>query len=217
VATSDLEIKNCSSGELVLATLKDQLDINNVADFEDRWLPEFLRHAAAIRAKLEADAEYSEERFQHELELNNLADMDWSWREYAQRTQNAQRWAGYAVEHGDCTQGLMLVELDAKVARIDPKEGKYVLYIEGLAVAPWNRVPPCNSKGYSGIGPGLILVAIHESRERGYEGRIGLHSLPGAETFYADKLKMTNFGPDEDVDDLPYFELSEYLVNDLLK
>nr|MDZ8169488.1 hypothetical protein [Nostoc sp. CmiSLP01] len=41
--------------------------------------------------------------------------------------------------------------------------------------------------------------------ELGYEGRVGLHSLPGVEEFY-DSQGMIDVGEDEDYDELVYFE-----------
>lgn len=39
----------------------------------------------------------------------------------------------------------------------------------------------------------------------GYEGRVGLHSLQGAERFYENQ-GMFNYGAEEDYDNLTYFE-----------
>jgi hypothetical protein len=47
--------------------------------------------------------------------------------------------------------------------------------------------------------------ACRESVELGYEGRVGLHSLPRPEGFY-EKQNMFNCGPEEEYDNLVYFE-----------
>ena len=45
--------------------------------------------------------------------------------------------------------------------------------------------------------------------EAGYNGRIGLHSLPQSEEFYL-RIQMTDFGADEDHNEqLRYFEMTE--------
>jgi hypothetical protein len=42
----------------------------------------------------------------------------------------------------------------------------------------------------------------------GYEGRIGLVSLPRAEGFYEQRIGMTRYAPDPDHQNLVYFELT---------
>ena len=58
---------------------------------------------------------------------------------------------------------------------------------------------------YKGVGSVFLLFARTRSLELGYEGRVGLHSLPGTEKFY-DNQGMLDLGQDEDYDDLVYFE-----------
>lgn len=56
------------------------------------------------------------------------------------------------------------------------------------------------------------MAAIQQSFDEGFGGRIGLHDLPQAKTFYADTLGMTDFGADVTKQNLHYFELTEKLV-----
>lgn len=51
----------------------------------------------------------------------------------------------------------------------------------------------------------LLNFARFRSLDLGYEGRVALHALPGAERFY-DSRNMMNFGADSDKEDLIYFE-----------
>ena len=47
------------------------------------------------------------------------------------------------------------------------------------------------------------------SRQSGFAGRVGLHSLPQAEPFYRDVCGMTDLGEDPNEYDLRYFEMTE--------
>ncbi|GAB1544642.1 hypothetical protein NUACC21_73180 [Scytonema sp. NUACC21] len=54
---------------------------------------------------------------------------------------------------------------------------------------------------FKGVGTALLRFARLLSVELGYEGRVGLHSLPGAERFY-EKQGMLDYGSEEDYDNL---------------
>jgi hypothetical protein len=58
------------------------------------------------------------------------------------------------------------------------------------------------------VGTLLLNFARQRSLQLGYGGRIGLHSLPGAQRF-CDMKNMMEFGPDPDKDDLVYFEYGQ--------
>jgi hypothetical protein len=80
-----------------------------------------------------------------------------------------------------------------------------VVYIEALASAPWNRKTIQKPPELKGVGTVLLNFARFRSLNLGYEGRVALHALPGAERFY-DSRNMMNFGADADKEDLIYFE-----------
>ncbi len=60
---------------------------------------------------------------------------------------------------------------------------------------------------YGGVGVTMVTEAVIRSLDEGFDGRIGLHALPGAEPLYQ-KLKMDYLGPDPKYDNLPYFEMT---------
>jgi len=62
-----------------------------------------------------------------------------------------------------------------------------------------------NPPRYKSVGTVLIQFARTRSIELGYQGRLGLHSLPGIENFY-DNQRMLNLGADEDYENMVYFE-----------
>lgn len=53
-----------------------------------------------------------------------------------------------------------------------------------------------------------MVSAIDISQNVGFEGRIGLHSLPQAEGFYIDKCGMIGLGPDPAYEGLLYCEMT---------
>ena len=54
-----------------------------------------------------------------------------------------------------------------------------------------------------------MTLAVRWSLSLGYGGRVGLHALDQATTFYEDRCGMQNLGPDATYHDLSYFELTE--------
>src|SRR4029077_17093712 len=111
----------------------------------------------------------------------------------------------FAVECAGETQGLMLV--DVGFARLPVQHGLELVYVELLATAPWNRLKLHPGARYKGVGRVLIGTAISLSVELGFNGRIGLHSLPQSEPYYR-SVGFTDLGYD-----LPkkinYFEMTE--------
>jgi hypothetical protein len=80
-----------------------------------------------------------------------------------------------------------------------------VVYVDYVESAPWNLKGYADVPRFLGVGTILIAEAIRLSLEMGLEGRVGLHSLPQAEAFYA-KCQMTRVGPDPAYYELTYFE-----------
>jgi hypothetical protein len=59
-----------------------------------------------------------------------------------------------------------------------------------------------------GQAPSIARAAVRLSRDEGFHGRVGLHSLPQAEAFYRDTCLMASLGADASCQDLPYYELT---------
>jgi hypothetical protein len=77
--------------------------------------------------------------------------------------------------------------------------------VDYLESAPWNLQGSVVLPRFLGVGTVLLAEAVRLSVEDGFGGRVGLHSLPQAEAFYA-RCRMTNSGADPDYYDLTYFE-----------
>jgi hypothetical protein len=80
-----------------------------------------------------------------------------------------------------------------------------------VEVAPWNwTIEEIGQQPqFKGIGSTLIREAVLLSLEEEFEGRVGLHSLPKAEWFYANRCGMEALGRDAAKQDLVYFELTK--------
>jgi len=118
--------------------------------------------------------------------------------------------SGWTLECEGKFQGVMLVETASHFADLEQDRGKPLVYIDYLETAPWNwNIAELSQQGkYRGIGQVLFHTAIRHSKEEGFHGRVGLHALPQAESFYEQACDMTRFSKDPDKENLVYFELS---------
>ena len=133
----------------------------------------------------------------------------WDWnKKYKYTVQVAPlafRMFGIAVNAE--MQGLMLVWTTGKICKIESQKGKPLIYVDYLATAPWNSADVVDEPRYSGIGKILIRTAIQLSQEESFKGRIGLHSLLRAESWYRERCGMTDLGADASYLNLKYFEM----------
>jgi hypothetical protein len=137
----------------------------------------------------------------------------WEWTRKARRMTAQSRVIGIEC-HGDM-QALMLVITGGKVCRLEEQSGKPLVYVDYLAAAPWNLPGLVAASRFRLCGSVLITAAIRLSRQNGYDGRIGLHSLPQARDFYRDKCGMIDVGIDQDYEDLHYFEMTTARATEL--
>jgi hypothetical protein len=125
---------------------------------------------------------------------------DWAWKKQLALTDD--RYEAYAVEFQDLTQGLLWIETQWHGSRL--AEGQPLVYVAALASAPWNRRLVNSEPWLQGVGGLLLRFARRRSLELGYGGRLGLHALPGSESFY-DSQNMMDLGCDPDLE-MTYFE-----------
>jgi hypothetical protein len=135
-------------------------------------------------------------------------DEYWNWVAKSRRATLLPGDELYAIECDGVTQGLMTIDILKKRCQIESQSRRRLVYIRALATAPWNRPAITNPPTYKGVGGNLIDFAIARSHELGYQGRIGLHALPGALGFYRKlRVGLLDCGPDpEEPDNLTYFE-----------
>ncbi|AWB50934.1 hypothetical protein HYN69_20380 (plasmid) [Gemmobacter aquarius] len=147
-------------------------------------------------------------------------DAHWEWADKALRAlQNPLNYELFSVEKDDKTQGmLMAIKGGSKCfSRHHEHPRAPIIYVDFLATAPWNRPGlAATSPVYRGVGRVLFMAAVSLSIEEEFVGRVGLHSLPGAEGFYRQQLSMTDLGKDDAYYGLRYFELSANQASQLI-
>ena len=181
----------------VEVSLWQSLDERHVEDFAQKWKPMFDARLAELRAKGDLTLEVVGE--------HNLQDAHWEWAQKRLERQDMMSWTSFAVEAEDETQGLMFVRMDT-TAREASGRGKFLVEIDLLATAPWNRFRLVAQPQFKGIGRLLMAAAISLSFDQEFEGRIGLHALPQAESWYRDVCGMTDLGIDGTT--MRYFEMT---------
>lgn len=179
---SPVFLRNGVSGGLVAADLDDSILPRHLDDHERHWRPLMASQAT-----------------QHG---------HWDRRRKMAHYSTLLNYQSFAIECSGMTQGLMIVNTMQR-CRISQQANKHLVYVEYLEAAPWNRGPQQTHKG---IGTVLMAAAIQLSIDEGNHGRIGLHSLPQADSFYRDHCSMTDLGPDASYHpkfSLRYFEMTE--------
>jgi hypothetical protein len=192
---TNIYLKDLATGLPVEAVLVDGVTIKEIELIEAYWMPhienkvEQLRHDNVPREKWP----------QH---------LHWDWKRKHKKTSRllAYHWLGIELE--EKMQGLMLLDTVTSVGRLPEQSGKPLIYIHYLATAPWNSVELTSNPQLGWIGRVFIAAAIQISRSEGFMGRLGLHALPQAESYYLEVCGMTNLGQDPSKDKLKYFEMT---------
>lgn len=137
------------------------------------------------------------------IQAANLTDQDWPWEYKLRQARSEERFEAYALEVEDLTQGLLFLETQWHRSGLPQRYP--LVYVQALASAPWNQILIEDPPFFSGVGRALLLFARRRSEQLGYQGRIGLHALPGSEGFYR-RADMADYGADADKEGLIYFE-----------
>lgn len=201
-----LELWNRHTQQMEPADLIGRIEPEDVTSFEQRWLP-------PMQTKLK-ELELAGKLTPKEATHWNVADGHWQWPTKACDRVGQLQWASYALRCGGDTQGLMFVNL-LRRCRLPVQLNQHMVYVDLVSTAPWNRPRLTLNPIYGGVGVIMVTEAVIRSLDEGFEGRIGLHSLPGAEALYR-KLKMECLGPDSAYDGLLYFEMTPQQATALL-
>lgn len=201
-------LKDRRSGQEVDARLWSAIEDRHAEDFSGKWTPIF--HAKI--QELAKNGPLTNEL----LAEHNLQDAHWKWIEKLPQRRDQLSWASFAVEAEDVTQGLMFTRVGTDVrAREASQRNQYIVEIDLLAIAPWNRFRLVPDPQFKGIGRLLLAAAISLSVSEEFGGRIGLHALPQAESWYRDVCGMTDLGVDETK--MRYFEMTEAQARAFIK
>lgn len=182
VTISDIYLKEVSSGTLVRAELYDSIQQRHLDHHNQLWKP--------VTTKL------------------NEQQGHWDWQKKWTHFSKQLSFQSFAIECNGETQGLMIVNTIMR-CQIRQQANKHLVYVEYLEVAPWNRQSVTSAPRFKLVGTVMIAAAIQLSLDEGNQGRIGLHSLPQADTFYRGQCGMTDLGQDASKQNLFYFEMTE--------
>ena len=166
--------------------------------FVKQWRPIFDRQLDEIRAKGGNVDEV--------VQMRMIQDAHWQWASKADAIEGRLDWVSFALEGQGVAQGLMFAQT-AGFAKEASQKGKPLVKVVLLASAPWNRPTLAAVPRFKGIGRILLGAAISLSFHEEFAGRVGLHALPQAETWYRDACGMTDLGVDGT--GMRYFETTE--------
>jgi hypothetical protein len=130
----------------------------------------------------------------------------WNWNSKVNAIRGILAYRGFCIVCENQVQGLMLVII-TQTCQLQSQSGLPLVYIDYLESAPWNQSGFTDTPRFKGIGIGMVFGALQLSLQEGFHGRLGLHSLPQAETFY-ERIGMESLGPDASKQNLMYFEMT---------
>ena len=195
VTVSQVHLLNVERGEPEAAELWDAITEQQLADWEGEWVPELFKAVQRLRRTGVERRHWPQNRH-------------WNWRKKTETLQGMLASPGFSIVCDGLTQGMMIVDTAMKRCRIDSQKGKHLVYVEFAESAPWNRKELFDPPRYRGVGSILIRAAIALSEDLEFHGRIGLHSLPQANSFYAKTCGMIDLGADPNYENLRYFEMT---------
>lgn len=197
VTISPVHLLNVERDGLEPAELLDAITEQQLADWEGEWMPELFKAVQRLRRAGVERRLWPESRH-------------WNWRTKAMALQGMLAHPGFSVMCAGVTQGMMILDTTMKRCRLEGQKGKNLVYVDFVENAPWNRRELFNPPRYRGVGSVLIHAAVVLSQHEEFLGRIGLHSLPQANSFYANTCGMTDLGVDPDPahQGLRYFEMT---------
>jgi len=171
----------------VEAEVFDEVTVDHFLEAQQEWRPIVLRAARELAR-----------RGARELIPQHL---HWDWTSKAPQL-NVLANIFYGVSYDGKLQGLMKVETVGEYCRcrLPEQDGKPLVYVDYLEVAPWNLKPLAEALGntprFKAVGSRLVEAAVLKSVEEEFKGRVGLHSLPMSEQFYLRVCGMTAVGRD---------------------
>lgn len=192
----DIQIQLRADGRFVDAALLEGMAPADLLVVENEWSPE---RSAVLQELLKAGV--PRPKWPQSL--------TWDWRKKAPLLTLLET-SGFGIVQGGLWQGVILTKASTAFARLSPDKGKPLIYVDFLEIAPRNwTIPEIGRVGqFRAIGSTLFWRAVTQSEEEGFHGRVGLHSLPQAESFYEKVCGMAPVERDPSKQNLLYFELT---------
>ena len=197
VPTTNVWLLDTQTGQPKEAELRSGISEQQLLDWDGEWRPELYKSIQALyRAGIDR-SQWPQNQSAH-----------WDWRKKVATLQPMISHSGFCIVCDGMTEGMMLLDTVRGRCQIDEQKGKNLVYIDYVENAPWNRPELGTPPRFKGIGSILVGAAIRLSHAEEFKGRLGLHSLPQADDFYARTCGMTDLGPDSDKQNLRYFEMT---------
>ena len=204
VAVSEVHLFSVARGEPEAAELWDAITERQLADWEAEWMPALFDAMRRLKRAGVERRQWPQSRH-------------WDWRRKAKALEGMLANPGFSIVCDGVTQGMMVVDTAKHRCRIDGQKGQHLVCVEFVENAPWNRADLYTPPRYRGVGSILIRAAVALSEDLEFHGRIGLHSLPQANSFYTDTCGMTDLGTDRDCQGLRYFEMTPEQARSFVK
>lgn len=184
--------------------LVEGLDEDHIKYIEDQWIPAIKRqyHMALLHYFTQPPNLQTDATFIEILGRLGIPDKHWNWRHKYTVAPGANRKTYGLLNTGHVEAAMML--LFGKTSR-DTAFGLPIVYVDYVAVAPWNRTAIRHPERFRKLGTVMLGAAVEVSRTLGMEGRCGLHSLPSSEGFYR-RIGMKDLGVDPNYHNLRNFE-----------
>lgn len=184
--------------------LAEGLDAVHLDFMEAQWAPAIKRQydLAILQFFQLPQAEQVPEKWIEILGKLEVQDHHWKWRTKCSIAPGTKRRVFSLLSSGEVEAAMVL--LSGENSR-DTTVVLPILYVDFVAVAPWNRKAIQNPQRFRGLGTVMLGAAVEASRALGLDGRCGLHSLPQSEGFYQ-HIGMRDFGLDGAYESLRYFE-----------
>lgn len=183
------------TGLLVEAEFVEGIGEDHLRQVDERWMPVLLRHLTSLVGQGVPRTDWPQ-------------SFHWNWRQKMSAIGGLMAFQSFAVLCQQRLEGLMIANTVGHLARLPNRGREEVAYVDFIETAPWNRKSVVSSPEFGGVGTVLIRAAIELSRESGFKGRVGLHSLPQSEDFYRTTCGMTDLGIDGTKENLRYFEMT---------
>ena len=191
---SAIYLRDGAAGQPVRAELWNGIGAQHLDNWTQAWRPALLDGLRKLRDRGVPLEQWPQ-------------NAHWDWRRKVQYVDGLLGARTFCVVADGMTQGLMAVDL-TRSARLEDQRGKPLVYVDYLEAAPWNRRDLTGRVRLRGVGSALLTAAVALSREEGFKGRIGLHSLPQADNFYRTICGMSDLQPDPAYQNLRYFEMT---------
>ncbi len=195
--------------------LAEGLDSAHLDFIDVQWAPVLKRQydLALLEFFQLPVADQTHNRWQDTLGKFGAQDQHWDWRNKSAVAPGSKRRILSLLNATDVEAAMML--LFGKTSR-DPATPLPIVYVDYVAVAPWNRKVIQHPQRFKNLGTMMLGVAVAMSIATGLDGRCGLHSLPQSEGFYR-QIGMTDFGIDTAYSSLRYFEFNAVAARTFVK